>query len=110
MRTQDGYDLLYRSQFARILRLCRLILRDPSEAEDVAQEVFVAALREWRGVERDMAWAPWLTTVAVHACHRRQKGKWWQWWRTASHPFAADDLVGPARTGEDTMADAQVRA
>jgi RNA polymerase sigma-70 factor (ECF subfamily) len=109
MRTQDGYDELYRLHFGRILRLCRALLRDQIEAEDVAQEVFIAALREWRGVERDMAWGPWLTTVAVHACHRRRKGRWWQWWRTATESFMGDDVAAALRTGEDDVADSQVR-
>lgn len=110
MRTPEGYDELYRSHFARIVRLCRLLLRDQIEAEDVAQEVFVVALREWRGIERDMAWGPWLTTVAVHACHRRRRGRWWQWWRGATDAFVADDVAASARTGEDHVADAQLRA
>jgi len=109
MQSLDGYDELYRSHFARVLRLCRLLLRDRDEAEDVAQEVFVAALREWRGVEKRMAWGPWLTTVAVHACHRRRQGKWWQWWRSATEALATEHLAGVARTGEENMADAQLR-
>ena len=51
------YDDLYRAHNARVLRLCRLLLGDPDEAEDVSQEVFVRLFRAcqdprartWRG-------------------------------------------------------------
>jgi DNA-directed RNA polymerase specialized sigma24 family protein len=38
---QEGHEKLYREQHARILRLCRLLLRNQQEAEEVAQEVFL---------------------------------------------------------------------
>jgi RNA polymerase sigma-70 factor (ECF subfamily) len=109
VRSPDGYESLYRAHYARILRLCRLLLRDATEAEDVAQEVFVAALAEWNGVVRAMRWGPWLTTVAVHACHRRRRGRWWQWWRGAQEAFVPDELPGRARAPEDAAAERERR-
>jgi RNA polymerase sigma-70 factor (ECF subfamily) len=108
-RTENGYDELYGAHHARLLRLCRLLLGDRNEAEDVVQEVFIVGLREWRGREREMAWGPWLTTVAVHACHRRRRGRWWEWWRGASEEFAAEDRPAAARTPEDDAMDGQQR-
>src|SRR5262249_62211256 len=57
------YDDLYRAHHARVLRLCRLLLRDPDEAEDVGQEVFVRLFRACQSPRPDMAWGPWLTRV-----------------------------------------------
>ena len=39
------YNDLYRAHHARVLRVCRLLLGDPDEAEDVGQEVFVKLFR-----------------------------------------------------------------
>jgi RNA polymerase sigma-70 factor (ECF subfamily) len=73
----DEYDDLYRRNQARILRLCTILLRNPSEAEDVTQEVFLILFREQQRGERRVGWAPWLTRVAVNACHRRRRSRWW---------------------------------
>ena len=73
----DEYDELYRRNQGRILRLCTILLRSPSEAEDVTQEVFLILYREQQRGERRVGWAPWLTTVAVNACHRRRRSRWW---------------------------------
>jgi RNA polymerase sigma-70 factor (ECF subfamily) len=76
-----SYEALYRTHYARVLRLCRLLLHDAGEAEDVAQEVFLKLLQASRTETRPMAWGPWLTRVAVNACRDRQRSAWWQWWR-----------------------------
>ena len=40
-QAQAYYEQLYRQQYPQVMRLCRLLLGDAHEAEDVAQEVFV---------------------------------------------------------------------
>lgn len=109
VRATDGYHALYQEQYPRVLRICQLLLRDAVEAEDVAQEVFVAALQEWRGPIREMKWRAWLTTVAAHACHKRRRGKWWQWWRAAAEPFTAETLISSLRAPDAAALDAQRR-
>lgn len=76
-----GYEDLYRAHYSRVLRLCRQLLQDTCEAEDVAQEVFLKLFRAQQSPHRSMAWGPWLTRVAVNACHDRQRSGWWRWWR-----------------------------
>jgi len=80
------YDRLYQTEHARVLRLCRLLLSDANEAEDVTQEVF---LKLFQAVEAgdSFAWAPWLTRVAVNACHDRRRSGWWKWWRREHQEF-----------------------
>jgi RNA polymerase sigma-70 factor, ECF subfamily len=73
------YDDLYRVHYPRVVRLCGLLLADPHEAEDVAQEVFVKLLQAARTEARTMAWEPWLTRVTVNACHDRRRSGWWKW-------------------------------
>lgn len=58
---------LYRAHRARALRIARRILQDPTEAEDVVQEVFV---RLWRQPERfggRSSVSTWLYRVMVNS-------------------------------------------
>lgn len=79
------YEDLYRVHYSRVVRLCRLLLADPHEAEDVAQEVFVKLLQVSKTETRGMAWEPWLTRVTVNACRDRRRSGWWKWWRAPRH-------------------------
>jgi RNA polymerase sigma-70 factor (ECF subfamily) len=90
---QTHDEELYRLHHSRVVRLCRLLLADPHEAEDVAQEVFVKLLQASKTETRAMAWEPWLTRVAVNACHDRRRSGWWKWWRAPRHTADADVLA-----------------
>lgn len=101
VRTEQGYEALYRAHHARIGSLCRLMLRNREEAEDASQEVFIILLREWESPVRPMAWGPWLTRVTVNTCRRRRRSRWWQWWQGATDAFDGDRLpaIGTAEDG-----------
>lgn len=110
----DGpsYDDLYRSHRARVLRLCRLLLGDPDEAEDVGQEVFVKLFRaSQRPHDRYIAWGPWLTRVTVHACRDRRRSRWWRRWWTVATVLDEQTIASGWRTpeGEVVSADQQRR-
>jgi RNA polymerase sigma-70 factor (ECF subfamily) len=76
-----SYEDLYRVHYPRVVRLCGLLLADPHEAEDVAQEVFIKLLQASKTEVRTIAWEPWLTRVTVNACRDRRRSGWWKWWR-----------------------------
>lgn len=48
-------EVLYREHAPRLLRLCRLLLRNPQEAEDVAHEVFLKLVESCRVPDRAVA-------------------------------------------------------
>ncbi len=68
---------LYLSNFSRVLRLCRRMLRNPDDAADAAHEVFLRAIGSFqlRSAREDVT--PWLLTVARNHCsdvlRRRQR-------------------------------------
>jgi len=72
------HEGIYRAHKTRIVGLCRLLLRDPDEAQDVAQEVFLRAFERLRTQEPPMVWEAWLVRVAVNACRDRQRSGWWK--------------------------------
>jgi RNA polymerase sigma-70 factor, ECF subfamily len=108
-RAPEGFEELYRRHQPRIERLCRLLVADRDEAEDVTQEVFITLLREWRAPQRPMAWGAWLTRVAVNACHRRRRTRWWGWWRGAGDAFEEGDFSASETTPEDQAIGRQTR-
>jgi RNA polymerase sigma factor (sigma-70 family) len=68
---------VYRSNFGRVFRLCRRLLRDPDDAVDATHEVFMRAVGAYqaRAAGRDVG--SWLLTVARNYCvdvlRRRQR-------------------------------------
>jgi RNA polymerase sigma-70 factor (ECF subfamily) len=90
------YERIYRAESARILRLCRWLLGDPAEAEDVHQDVFVKLYHAQQARFEAMRWEAWLTRVAINACRDRRRSRWWKRWRNA--PEVLEDGAGAAPT------------
>ena len=103
-------EALYGEHSARLVRLCRLLLDDPQEAQDVAQEVFFKLVRAETLTDRPMAWGAWLTRVAVNACHDRRRAGWWQWWRTRHDAIDAIEVIDTDHTPEQAALGTEERA
>lgn len=82
-----------------VYRMCYHMLRNASDAEDLCQEVFIAALRkEWNKIEHHKAW---LLKIAVNRClnHLRRtklvrtKEKVYEWFFTETAVETVDHLV-----------------
>jgi RNA polymerase sigma factor (sigma-70 family) len=70
-----AFALMYKRYRSRIGAFVRGMLSDRHRAEDVAQEVFIAALRRLRATTGPIALKPWLYEIAKNACideHRRR--------------------------------------
>jgi RNA polymerase sigma-70 factor (ECF subfamily) len=106
---QAPCEALYREYAARVRRLCRLLLDDPQEAQDVAQEVFLKLLRAYPLAAAPVQWGPWLLRVAVNACHDRRRAGWWRWWRGRHDPIEGVAVIDPAPTPERMALTAEAR-
>jgi RNA polymerase sigma-70 factor, ECF subfamily len=95
------YDQLYRAHHGRVLRLCQLMLSDPHEAEEVAQEVFLKLFRAYPMDDHVVAWGSWLTKVTINACRDRRRSRWWKWWRERHTEFVEADLPAGTPTPEE---------
>ncbi len=62
---------LFDAQGASILQLCRLILRDPIEAEDAAQQTFLSAYRALLRGTTPREPEAWLAQIARNECRAR---------------------------------------
>jgi RNA polymerase sigma-70 factor (ECF subfamily) len=70
----EHFDLLYDAYFTRVYRFALKRLRDPAEAEDVAQEVFMTVFRvlaSYRGNSSLLVWIFGITRNTVNRRFRR---------------------------------------
>ena len=65
---QHAFDTLVERYQSRLLGFCRQMLGSTEDAEDVLQEVFVAAYNAMIADERDIAVRPWLYRIARNRC------------------------------------------
>ena len=65
---EHAFDTLVERYQARLLGFCRQMLRSTEDAEDVLQEVFVAAYNAMVADERPIAVRPWLYRIARNRC------------------------------------------
>ncbi len=64
---KQAFDLLVRKYQSRVLNLVGRFVRNPEEAEDVAQEAFIKAYRALRSFRGDSAFYTWLYRIAVNS-------------------------------------------
>ena len=101
-----AFELLYERYQRRITAYVLGMVKDHGRAEDVTQEVFVAALRRMRATERPIAFKPWIYEIARNACidvYRRSR-------RGEEVSFDADDKLSPADHGRLVAARARAAA
>lgn len=56
-----------------VFRLCYLLLGDPDDAEDIAQETFLRAWRHLRRFDSTRPLRPWLLSIAAHLASNRRR-------------------------------------
>jgi RNA polymerase sigma factor (sigma-70 family) len=85
-----AFELLFLRYQSRIAVYVRGMVRDHGRAEDITQEVFIAALRRMRATDREIAFKPWIYEIAKNACidaFRRTR-------TTSEVSFDADEALG----------------
>jgi RNA polymerase sigma factor (sigma-70 family) len=87
-----AFELLFLRYQSRIAVYVRGMVRDHGRAEDITQEVFIAALRRMRETDREIAFKPWIYEIAKNACidaFRRARA-------TSEVSFDAEDALAPS--------------
>ncbi len=74
---QLEFEVAVAVHYVPLVRRLALILGDPSDAEDVAQEAFLAAFRAWSSFDGADVRA-WLYTIALRRAfdHLRRRRRW----------------------------------
>lgn len=61
-------DALIRTTYTGVYALCRRLLRDPADAADATQEVYVRVVRSVLGFRGEAAFGTWLHRITVNVC------------------------------------------
>jgi RNA polymerase sigma-70 factor (ECF subfamily) len=62
----EDLERLFREHWPRAYRAARLVTRDDAAAEDIAQEAFLAAVRNLDRFDRRRPFGPWLHRIVVN--------------------------------------------
>lgn len=77
-KARNELDRLMQQHGSQLLRLCTLLLRDASLAQDAVQDAFLKAYRQydtWRGEASEKTW---LTAIAVNVCRDYRRSAWFR--------------------------------
>lgn len=72
---EEAFEALVRKHTARMLSVCRRILRSDEEAKDAVQEAFISAFRAIHSFEGGSQLGTWLHRIAVNASLMRLRSK-----------------------------------
>lgn len=106
---QDEFGALLDLHSRRLRRLCRLLLADGAEADEVVQDVLVKALEAQQRQGPPDNWGPWLTRIAVNTCRDRRRAGWWRRFRHWSEPIETVPLRQAGPTPEDLAISVETR-
>ena len=93
--SDQAFSELYARYQDRIRAFILAKVHDHGRAEDIAQEVFISALRRLRSSEQAIAFKPWIYEIAKNACideFRRNR-------RTSEVSLDADEELASGRRG-----------
>jgi len=93
-----AFESLYREHLGKVYGLCLRMLREPSRAEELTQEVFVLAWQKLGSFRGASAFSTWLYRLATNTVlgHLRSQGRWDERFATLDEPLErAGDLPRP---------------
>src|ERR1700735_3547689 len=91
---RGAYDLLVLKYQHKVVKLVMRYLRNPADAEDVAQEAFVKAYRALPQFRGDSAFYTWLYRIAINTAKNALAGR-------ARNPVSYDlDMHGGEESGD----------
>ena len=111
---RGAFDVLVRRHQDRVWRVCLRWLGDPATAEEIAQDVFLAAFRGLAGFRGESSFRTWVLRITVNHCQNartaRHRRAWGRHDTIDGDAAPVREVVDPAPLA-DTRADgAQSRA
>jgi len=70
---QAAWEALMHAHQEPVFRLAYLLLGDPDEAEDIAQETFLRAYKALKRFDSERPLRPWLLRIASNLAHNRHR-------------------------------------
>ncbi len=112
---KGAFDVLVLKYQHRIVKLVGRYVRNPADALDVAQEVFIKAYRALGNFRGESAFYTWLYRIAIntaknHLAARGRRPKEVDLTGPDGEPLAIDDLQADDETPEKVMLVAEIKA
>jgi RNA polymerase sigma-70 factor (ECF subfamily) len=90
-----AFEMFYQREFKAIVAIARALVRDGGTAEDLAQDAFVAAHRNWDRVSHYDNPTAWVRRVAVNKATSFQRRRGAEWRAITRLGGAADSSTMP---------------
>lgn len=98
-----AFESFFRAHYRAVVRLAQSVVGDPQRAQDVAQDVFIAAYRRFPG-DYEQA-EGWVRVAAVHTALNALRGE-----RRRDRRQLATEVVTPLPSAEETVIERERRA
>jgi RNA polymerase sigma factor (sigma-70 family) len=98
-----SYETLYRRHRDRVARTAYLLIRDPTLAQDLAQEAFLIGWRDLRRLRDQSLFRAWVTGIAVNLSRRAARGSAREAPRSPPEPPADPDRDLAVRAAVETL-------
>lgn len=106
----DAFGELVERHKVAVYRAARAALRSADEAEDVAQEAFVAAFRRLGDFRGEASFKTWLLSITWNFARSRRRTSWlWLQRFTSSDDRAVAEPATRGESQEDALIDADLR-
>lgn len=102
---ERAYAAVVERYSQKVLTLCQYFLKDPHEAHDVGQEVFIKIYRGLKNFRGDAKLSTWIHTIAINTC--KNKMSMFKRWFLRNRNL--DDSVNLPDTGPSPEEDAVSR-
>ncbi len=107
----EALEHLMREYGTKVLHLAYYYLKDRHLAEDVAQEVFIKAYRNWDSFRGESSVYTWLYKITVNLCRDKARSAWWRRLLPSEDPQAGSAAAGEmATTPEEGPEEAALRS
>jgi len=104
----EAFEALAQPYLDRLYTHCLRMMGNPADAEDLAQEALVRAMRAHHRYDPSRAFRPWLLTIGANLCRDRLRTIWWR--RVGPlQPWRPDEGIGPELQTARAERDSQVR-
>ena len=108
---EAALERLMQEYGTKVLHLAYYYLKDRHLAEDVAQEVFIKAYRNWNSFRGESSAYTWLYKITVNLCRDKARSAWWRRLLPSEEPReSAGAVVDPMRAHEESPEDAALKS
>lgn len=111
---RGAFDVLVRRHQDRVWRVCLRWLGDPATAEEIAQDVFLAAFRGLSGFRSESSFRTWLLRITVNHCQNARTARHRRGWGRHDALDGEDapvrEVIDPAPLADARADGAQSRA